>query len=116
MGTETERQVKSSVTMHNDRRAEARMEASIVASTFVREARTRANLTQQQLADALGVTVTRICDIEKRRRRKGAKFAYDSISLSFLFEVQTVTGVKLTVRQGGSMPYTHGSLCDTIIA
>lgn len=85
------------------RKADARMDASIAAATYVREAREAAKMTQKQLADALMVRPSRICDIEHMRERPGAQFAFDSISLPLLYEVQAVTGYSLIVRIGGKI-------------
>lgn len=88
-----------------NRNALARKLASVVAATFVREARAYAKMTKEQLARAIAVHPSRISDIENRRKRLVTdpttgeqKELYDSVPLILLFEISVVTGMPLSVK------------------
>ncbi len=74
-----------------------------MAAVYIRRARKSAELSQEELAKMLGVSPSRISDLENCRRRR-ATGEYQAVPLAFLYEIQHVTGVPLKILAGELPP------------
>ncbi len=72
-----------------------REKAARLLAGYILEARNRKEWTQERMAQELGMSRTRLADIEAMRQRNGA---YSTIPFSLVFKVERVTEIKFVLR------------------